>query len=409
LFHYNDWVFSFWENFFFYNYKLVSYVFWNYIFNEFTNLNQKIYLNHPGLPKQYELFLSFVVDKMYFLSILSLPYFNEFFKHFLNSSEFNNFFYNHPEFYLLFKDYIFYFYFNYMSNIYISLYLLQFNESYISTTMVFAQVVILFFLVLIFLVTYFTYLVTFTDSDNIIDHDYLVFNAVVESEEEIGSMDDILLTSTILVYIFFWFFWINGFSAFIIAPSNLASSFFLFPFLYFLIVFMPVSLLYDYGSNFLTYLNGVGKSMSLAIESIFDYIAVSIFFLRLIVQNVRLAFMLFTFIELHEMVILNQAWKNIVFLNDSFNNIANGINHLFSSDSFFIVKVFSVRILNWLYEIFHTFFMLIFQFIAFFAMIFWLFLFLYTMFIAEVQEGHFYYKRFYKNKNYRNWFTLKMN
>jgi hypothetical protein len=60
-----------------------------------------------------------------------------------------------------------------------------------------------------------------------------------------------------------------------------------------------------------------------------------------------------------------------------------------------------VILLNWLYELFHTFFMVIFQFIAFFAMIFWLFLFLYTMFVLETQENFFTYKRMLR-KNYFN-------
>ena len=43
-----------------------------------------------------------------------------------------------------------------------------------------------------------------------------------------------------------------------------------------------------------------------------------IFYLRLIVQNVRLAFMLFTYVELHELVILYIINKNIFPLNESF-------------------------------------------------------------------------------------------
>jgi hypothetical protein len=166
-------------------------------------LNQKIYWNNPNLNFQFDLFLSFLVDKIYFLSVFSLPYFNDFFKHFLNSSEFNNFFYIHPEFYLIFKDYLFYFYNEYMSNIYVSLYLLSISESYISIVMVFLQFLILLFLILLFLITYFCYFINSSNSDNIIDHDYLLFNVLVEAEEEIGSIDDMLLTSVVLIYIFF--------------------------------------------------------------------------------------------------------------------------------------------------------------------------------------------------------------
>lgn len=305
-----------------------------------------MYYRNPGLPYHYNLLSNFILDKIYFLSILSLPYFNEFFRHFLNSSDFNNFFYHHPELYLIYKNYIFDFYINYFSNMYTSLYLLQYNESYISVVLVFFQFLILLFLILLFLITYFCYFITVCDSDNIIDHDYLLFNVLVESEEEVGSMDDMLLSSVLLIYIFFWFFWVNSFVSVVIVTCSLATSFVLFPFLYFLIVFMPISLLYDFGSSFLAYLNGVGKSTSLIVEAIFDYIALSIFFLRLLVQNVRLVFMLFTFIELHEMIILNPSYKNFLLFSDVYSNMMNGINSLFASDNFFFVRVILIRILN---------------------------------------------------------------
>lgn len=407
LFHETEWVFSFWEDFFFYNYKIVSYLFWNYLYNDLVNLNQKIYWNNPNLNFQFDLFLAFIVDKIYFLSVLSLPYFNDFFKHFLNSSEFNNFFYVHPEFYLIFKDYLFYFYNNYMSSMYTSLYLLSFTESYISIVMVFVQFLILLFLFLLFLITYFCYFINSSNSDNIIDHDYLLFNVLVEAEEEIGSIDDMLLTSVVLIYIFFWFFWINSVTSVMIISSSLIMTISLFPFLYFLILFIPFSLLYDYGSYFLTYLNGVGKSFIALIELLFDYIATSIFFLRLTVQNVRLAFMLFTYVELHEMIIFNSFMKNIMIGNDSYADVANESIFWLSVNSFFLVLSLPIRILNWLYELFHTFFMLIFQFVAFFAMIFWLFLFLYTMFISEIQEGYFTVKRQLRHNMYKNWFLFK--
>jgi hypothetical protein len=62
----------------------------------------------------------------------------------------------------------------------------------------------------LFIITYFSYFNNLNTEDNIVDHDYLAFNVTIEAEEEIGSMDDMLLTSVILLYIFLWFFWING-------------------------------------------------------------------------------------------------------------------------------------------------------------------------------------------------------
>jgi hypothetical protein len=46
-----------------------------------------------------------------------------------------------------------------------------------------------------------------------------------------------------------------------------------------------------------------------------------------------------------------------------------------------------------MYELLHTFFVVTAQFVAFFAMVFWLFLFLYTMFVIEQQEKFFQEKK----------------
>jgi hypothetical protein len=90
------------------------------------------------------------------------------------------------------------------------MYLLTINESFISPIMMITQFFFIFFLVLLFIITYFSYFNNLNTEDNIVDHDYLAFNVTIEAEEEIGSMDDMLLTSVILLYIFLWFFWING-------------------------------------------------------------------------------------------------------------------------------------------------------------------------------------------------------
>jgi hypothetical protein len=305
---------------------------------------------------------------------------------------------NHPEYYFIYKSYLNEFYQNYFTNIYLSIYLLNINESYLTPVMMLPQFIFIFILVLFLLLTYFNYYSNYNTEDNIVDHDYLTYNVTIEAEEEIGSMDDMLLTSVILLYIFLWFFWIYSWSYISITPK-LVMSIYLFPFIYFIIFFIPFSLLYDYGSYFLTYLNGVGKSSVLMLELLFDYIAVSIFYLRLMVQNVRLIFMLFTYSELHELIVFYTVDKNLFLNNESFVDAWDKTKTIFNSSSLFLIFNLPAYLLNWLYELFHTFFMVIFQFVAFFAMIFWLFLFLYTMFVAELQESYFYHKRNFR-KNY---------
>ena len=340
---------------------------------------------------------SLIIDQLTFLLIFALPYFSDFFKNLFTSFELNNIFLFHPEYFFIYKNIIFSFYLTFSTNLYISNYNILLEESFLSPIMMFPQLLFIFFLALFFLIVYFSYFNNPNSEDNILDHDYLAFNVTIESEEEIGSMDDMLLTSVILLYIFLWFFWIYSWSSLSITPQ-LTMTFYLFPFIYFIIFFIPFSLLYDYGSYFLTYLNGVGKSSVFLLELLFDYIAVSIFYLRLMVQNVRLVFMLFTYSELHELIIFYTIDKNLFFSNESYSNWSSD-KSFFTNSSWFLIFKLPLALLNWLYELFHTFFMVIFQFIAFFAMIFWLFLFLYTMFVAETQENYLNEKRSDLKKN----------
>jgi hypothetical protein len=55
---------------------------------------------------------------------------------------------------------------------------------------------------LFFIILYFSYYNSSTKEENTIDHDFLIANATVEAEEEIGSLDDMLLSILILSYIF---------------------------------------------------------------------------------------------------------------------------------------------------------------------------------------------------------------
>jgi len=122
-------------------------------------------------------------------------------------------------------------------------------------------------------------------------------------------------------------------------------SIYLFPFIYFIIFFIPFSLLYDYGSYFLTYLNGVGKSSILMLELLFDYIAVSIFYLRLMVQNVRLVFMLFTYSELHELVVFHMSDKNVFPGNENITATSSE-KTFFNVSSLYLIFKLPLALLN---------------------------------------------------------------
>jgi len=73
---------------------------------------------------------------------------------------------------------------------------------------------------------------------------------------------------------------------------------------------IPAFLAYDFGLYFVAYLRGVGGSSIISIELLYDYIAFSAFYIRLIVQNVRLILMAFTFASFHEMIIFHGISQN---------------------------------------------------------------------------------------------------
>jgi len=79
--------------------------------------------------------------------------------------------------------------------------------------------------------------------------------------------------------------------------------FYLFPSLYFIIIGIPTFLIYDFGIYFLVYLRGVGASSVLIFELMYDYIAVTVFYTRILVQGVRLVLMIFTYASMHDLVL----------------------------------------------------------------------------------------------------------
>jgi len=142
------------------------------------------------------------MDQLINIAGLNLPIFNEFCKNVLISSEYSNIFMFHPEYYLILKDQIINFYDSYLSSIYVSNLNLVIDESYLSPILLIPHLLFIYFGVAFFLLIYFSYFNNPNSEDNIVDHDYLAFNLTIEAEEEIGSMDDMILSSVILLYIF---------------------------------------------------------------------------------------------------------------------------------------------------------------------------------------------------------------
>lgn len=145
---------------------------------------------------------------------------------------------------------------------------------------------------------------------------------------------------------------------------------YLFPFLFYMILFIPIQLSFDFGLYFVCYLRGVGKAPTSFVEIMYDYIGFAAFYIRLIVQNVRLILMLFTFASFHELVITHGIGKEWVMGDESFiDDLTSSISSP-SGLCYFLIFKLSGHIIYFFYELFHLLFVVTAQIIAFNAMVF---------------------------------------
>jgi hypothetical protein len=280
------------------------------------------------------------------------------------------------------------------------------SENTLNPVVLLPHILFFYFFVFFFFYIFFSYYSSSTKEESLIDHDFLITNVTVESEEEIGALDDILIGSVLLIFLFFWFFGTNVYFMVLEVPELVLAAY-LFPFLFFMILFIPLNLSYDFGLYFVCYLRGVGKAPTAFVEVMYDYIGFAAFYIRLLVQNVRLILMLFTFASFHELVIVHTIEKSWIMGDESFlDDLITGVSSPNGFCYFFIFKL-SGHIIYFFYELFHLFFVVIAQIIAFNAMVFWLFLFLYTMFSTELHEKFFNVKRYAKKQLLKKYWNLK--
>ena len=157
----------------------------------------------------FQLFWSVLLDQYVNLSIIKLPYTEDWFKSMLSSKESTLVLVYHPELNFIresiFKEY----YFSFLSNLVFSLYELATPETFYSPVILIPQLLFLVFLSVIFISFYFSYFSTATGEENTVDADYLVSSVAVEAEKEISSLDDMILGLIVLIYVFGWYFYVH--------------------------------------------------------------------------------------------------------------------------------------------------------------------------------------------------------
>jgi len=357
----------------------------------------------------FQLFFSVILDIINTNNIYKHFFSTEWYRVFISHQTYSLYLVYHPEFAFFWKNtntmYDTLGYTNTRS--YISIYDYVNLDSWITPTLQFVDMLFLFYGISIILVFYFSYYSSANKENSTVDSDYLSAWILTESEKEIGSLDDLLLAILIVAYVFGWFFYTYVWGYLGQYPEFLLS-FYLAPFLFFVIIGMPTLLMFDFGSCFLAFIRGSAASQVLLAELMYDYINVGAFYVRLCVQFVRLLIMFLTFAAMNDVFLLNHYLNNSSI--GSFEHIWEEVLNTktnFESTFYLISDLFPRVFIRVFFEVAHTLAVCSIQFGAFFAIVFWFFLFLYTFFCGTKLELYFYEKRIERKNNLNQYEKLK--
>lgn len=390
-----DWVYTYVETLYIYDYKIVYFWLLNNVYDEsidfFFLSVWYTSLQISGL----QLLWSIILDNYITTNLFQFSLTDEWVRSYISSKDSALFVIYHPEVIFLKNQIINNYFFDFLADINISSIQYLESQSLLTPIMLFPQLLFIGYVGFFFVAFYFSYYSSSSKEESTIDSDYLSASITVESEKEIGSLDDLLMPSIVLLYTFGWYFYIYCWNLFCCMPELVLAIFF-FPLLYYTIGNTPTFLLYDFGILYNCYLRGVAPSPTMLFELMYDYIAVIAFYVRVLTQAVRLVLMFFTYALMHDFVLYMDYSHRYLTGNESIWEEISNVNASVSSITYFFLGVLPGHILNWMYEVFHTFFVVTGQIVAYFAMVFWLFLFLFTFFVIEKQETYFEERRKYR-------------
>lgn len=390
-----DWIYTHVETLYMYDYKVVYFYLLNNIYDESVDFFFISIWFVSLQSSSLQLFWSILLDNYIANSLFQLSLTDEWVRSYISSKDAALFVIHHPEIIFFKNQLLNNFFFDFLTDINISAIQYLDSQSLLSPIMLFPQLLFIAYLGFLFVAFYFAFYQSATKEEATIDSDYLSASVTVESEKEIGSIDDMLMPLLIIVYTFGWYFYLYCWNIFCCVPE-LVLVFFFFPLLYYTIGNTPTFLLYDFGILYNCYLRGIAPTPSMVFELMYDYIAVIAFYVRILTQGVRLALMFFAYAGMHDFVLYIDYSHRYLTGNESIWEEISNVNTSLSSVTYFFLGVLPGHLLNWMYEVFHTFFVVTGQLVAYFGMIFWLFLFLFTFFVIEKQESYFEERKRYR-------------
>lgn len=214
---------------------------------------------------------------------------------------------------------------------------------------------------------------------------------LVEAEKEVGPMDDILLPILLVLFAsIMWFFLLMPLN--VLQYSEVFLDGLIIFFFCYIIVSLPINLLYECGFFFSTFFRGAAGSTSTLMELVYDLIANTTMFARMQVQHVRVILGLAMYMEtanyvetlsLHGLFDAN-THTSIAKWSPAWERSTN------TGVSFIVDQILQISTL--IAEIGHYIVFLIQSSASYAALIFWLFSLLYSGFVKEPLELYFAFK-----------------
>jgi hypothetical protein len=395
-----DWVYTYIETIYIYDYKIVYFWLLNSVYDESMDFFfLSVWYTSLQL-STLQLFWSILLDNYMLNTLFQLSFTDEWVRGYMSSKDSALFVIYHPEIIFIKQQLLNNYFFSFLSDMSVSVIQNLETQSLLTPIMLFPQLLFITYLCFVFVSFYFSFYSSSSKEESTVDADYLTASITVESEKEIGSIDDMLMPSVIIVYTFGWYFYLYCWNLFSCVPE-LVLVFFFFPLLYYTIWNTPTFLLYDFGILFTAYLRGIAPTPTMLFELMYDYIAVIAFYVRILTQGVRLALMFAAYAGMHDFILFMDYNHRYITGNESLWEEISNINTSISSFSYFFLGTLPGILLNWVYEVFHTFFVVTGQLVAYFGMIFWLFLFLFTFFVIEKQENYFEDRRRFRQEFFK--------
>lgn len=155
-----------------------------------------------------QLFWSILLDNYIINNIIQLKFSDEWFRGFISGKESSLFVIHHPET-IFFKNQINNNFFgNLLTDTNISIIQYLDGQTLLTPIMLLPQLIFITYIMFFFVSFYFSFYSSSSKEESTIDADYLSASLTVESEKEIGSLDDILMPIIIIIYTFGWYFYL---------------------------------------------------------------------------------------------------------------------------------------------------------------------------------------------------------